>query len=71
MQSGDLVRVLRRFVNTRVGTGDLGVLLEVLPRESEDPMGWRDHTKFTHRVLALGEIMLYREEDLEAVSETG
>lgn len=71
MQSGDLVRVLRRFVNTRAGTGDLGVLLEVIPRETDNHMGWRDHTKFTHRVLAVGEIKLYREEDLEAVSEAG
>ena len=71
MQSGDLVRVLRGFVNWAECTEDLGVLLEVLPTESEDPLGWQNLTKYTHRVLALGKIMLYREEDLEVVSETG
>lgn len=67
MKQGDLVRLLRQFVNTHSRKGDVGLLISVRPRESENPMGWTDHTKFTHQVLAGGEVKLYREEDLERV----
>lgn len=67
LQPGDLVRLLRQFVNTHSRKGDVGLLISVRPRESENPMGWTDHTQFTHQVLAGGEVKLYREEDLERV----
>lgn len=69
LRVGDLVLLLRQFVNTHSRKGDVGLLLAVRPRESENPMGWTDHTQFTHLVLAGGEMKLYREEDLEELEE--
>ena len=52
MKQGDLVRLLRQFVNTHSRKGDVGLLISVRPRESENPMGWTDHTQFTHQPVA-------------------
>lgn len=67
MKQGDLVRLLRQFVNIHAQKGEVGLLISVRPKEAENPMGWIDHTQFTHQVLAGGEVKLYREEDLERV----
>jgi hypothetical protein len=69
MKQGDLVRITAQFINTASRPGDLGLLLDVRPREKLNPMGWIDRTQHTHEVLAAGEVMLYREEDLERVEE--
>lgn len=69
MKQGDLVRLLRQFVNTHSRKGDVGLLISVRPNELYNHMGWTDHTQFTHQVLAGGEVKLYREEDLERVEE--
>lgn len=67
VKPGDLVRLLRQFVNTRAQRGEVGLLLDVRPEEVMSHMGWTDHTRFTHQVLAGGEVKLYREEDLELI----
>jgi hypothetical protein len=67
VKPGDLVLLLRQFVNTHSRKGEVGLLISVRPKEAENPLGWIDHTQFTHLVLVGGEVKLHREEDLERV----
>lgn len=69
MKPGDLVRINAQFINIAARPGDVGLLLTVRPREKQNPMGWIDYTQHTHEVLAAGEVMLYREEDLKKMEE--